>query len=249
MKISRRFAAPFGSNVTGMGASLKRALPSAGWRRPPSALRKLKPPFSDGNGTKRRRIKRRPHSSEISSRSMIGAPPRAIACAARKIFSAASRSRLVPRGPRRELPDSLARPHVNGAPVETRNVAGIVSDGRSILRVRDHLRERRPGGRPGARPAPRLRENVIRTAFLPTRMHQALPHDSAHKHVTGEALYVDDLPEPAGTGASLFRPFRPDAREDRLARPRPGPRLPWRARRAHRRRHSWLERYELDRSP
>ena len=30
-------------------------------------------------------------------------------------------------------------------------------------------------------------------------MHQALPHDSAHKHVTGEALYVDDLPEPAGT--------------------------------------------------
>jgi xanthine dehydrogenase large subunit len=29
-------------------------------------------------------------------------------------------------------------------------------------------------------------------------MHQPLPHDSAHKHVTGEALYVDDLPEPAG---------------------------------------------------
>src|ERR1700747_1092398 len=34
---------------------------------------------------------------------------------------------------------------------------------------------------------------------LTSRMHQALPHDSAHKHVTGEALYVDDLPEPAGT--------------------------------------------------
>ena len=34
---------------------------------------------------------------------------------------------------------------------------------------------------------------------LSSRMHQPLPHDSAHKHVTGEALYVDDLPEPAGT--------------------------------------------------
>jgi xanthine dehydrogenase large subunit len=29
-------------------------------------------------------------------------------------------------------------------------------------------------------------------------VHAALPHDSAHKHVTGEALYVDDLPEPPG---------------------------------------------------
>jgi xanthine dehydrogenase large subunit len=26
-----------------------------------------------------------------------------------------------------------------------------------------------------------------------------IPHDSAHKHVTGEALYTDDLPEPPGT--------------------------------------------------
>ena len=26
----------------------------------------------------------------------------------------------------------------------------------------------------------------------------AVPHDSAAKHVSGEALYVDDLPEPAG---------------------------------------------------
>lgn len=24
-------------------------------------------------------------------------------------------------------------------------------------------------------------------------------HDSAHKHVTGEAVYIDDMPEPAGT--------------------------------------------------
>ena len=28
---------------------------------------------------------------------------------------------------------------------------------------------------------------------------QALQHDSALKHTTGEALYIDDLPEPAGT--------------------------------------------------
>src|SRR5690554_3029558 len=24
-------------------------------------------------------------------------------------------------------------------------------------------------------------------------------HDSAHKHVAGEAIYIDDMPEPAGT--------------------------------------------------
>jgi xanthine dehydrogenase large subunit len=29
-------------------------------------------------------------------------------------------------------------------------------------------------------------------------VHEARPHDSAHKHVTGEALYIVDLPEPAG---------------------------------------------------
>jgi xanthine dehydrogenase large subunit len=27
----------------------------------------------------------------------------------------------------------------------------------------------------------------------------AIPHDSAHKHVSGEAVYVDDIPEPPGT--------------------------------------------------
>ncbi|MBV8426123.1 MAG: xanthine dehydrogenase molybdopterin binding subunit [Hyphomicrobiales bacterium] len=30
-------------------------------------------------------------------------------------------------------------------------------------------------------------------------MHRPMAHDSAHKHVTGEALYIDDFPEPAGT--------------------------------------------------
>ena len=28
--------------------------------------------------------------------------------------------------------------------------------------------------------------------------HDARTHDSARRHVTGEALYIDDLPEPAG---------------------------------------------------
>src|SRR5437667_12005015 len=27
----------------------------------------------------------------------------------------------------------------------------------------------------------------------------AIAHDSAHKHVSGEAVYVDDIPEPPGT--------------------------------------------------
>src|SRR5690606_28364606 len=30
-------------------------------------------------------------------------------------------------------------------------------------------------------------------------VHDSLAHDSAHKHVTGEAVYVDDIPEPART--------------------------------------------------
>jgi len=31
------------------------------------------------------------------------------------------------------------------------------------------------------------------------RMHGSLKHDSAHKHVTGQAEYIDDIPEPSGT--------------------------------------------------
>jgi xanthine dehydrogenase large subunit len=31
-----------------------------------------------------------------------------------------------------------------------------------------------------------------------TAVHTAIAHDSAEKHVSGEALYIDDLPEPAG---------------------------------------------------
>jgi xanthine dehydrogenase large subunit len=29
-------------------------------------------------------------------------------------------------------------------------------------------------------------------------LHVSRPHDSAHKHVTGSAEYIDDIPEPAG---------------------------------------------------
>jgi xanthine dehydrogenase large subunit len=35
-------------------------------------------------------------------------------------------------------------------------------------------------------------------------IHQALPHDSAALHVSGEARYVDDLPEPPGTLHAAF---------------------------------------------
>lgn len=38
----------------------------------------------------------------------------------------------------------------------------------------------------------------VRSSFR-TGVHVALPHDSAAKHVTGAAAYVDDLPEPPGT--------------------------------------------------
>jgi xanthine dehydrogenase large subunit len=30
-------------------------------------------------------------------------------------------------------------------------------------------------------------------------VHESRPHDSAHKHVAGTAVYIDDMPEPRGT--------------------------------------------------
>ena len=30
-------------------------------------------------------------------------------------------------------------------------------------------------------------------------VHKSLRHDSALKHATGQALYIDDMPEPVGT--------------------------------------------------
>jgi len=37
-----------------------------------------------------------------------------------------------------------------------------------------------------------------RAATSPPPLGLALPHDSAEAHVTGTALYIDDLPEPPG---------------------------------------------------
>ena len=62
-------------------------------------------------------------------------------------------------------------------------------------------------------------------------VHAAIAHDSAAKHVSGEALYIDDLPEPAGllhihVGQSAARP-----RPGHPPRPRPpsAPRPAWSA--------------------
>ena len=43
-------------------------------------------------------------------------------------------------------------------------------------------------------PAPKLDKKSIDGG-----VHTSLRHDSGHKHVSGEAVYVDDIPEPPGT--------------------------------------------------
>ncbi len=39
----------------------------------------------------------------------------------------------------------------------------------------------------------------LKAAKIAGGVHTDQRHDSAHKHVTGEAVYIDDMPEPAGT--------------------------------------------------
>ncbi len=39
----------------------------------------------------------------------------------------------------------------------------------------------------------------LKAAKIVGGVHTSQKHDSAHKHVTGEAIYIDDMPEPAGT--------------------------------------------------
>jgi xanthine dehydrogenase large subunit len=39
----------------------------------------------------------------------------------------------------------------------------------------------------------------LKAARIAGAVHTDQRHDSAHKHVTGEAVYIDDMPEPAGT--------------------------------------------------
>jgi xanthine dehydrogenase large subunit len=60
---------------------------------------------------------------------------------------------------------------------------------------------------------------------------EAIAHDSAERHVLGTAIYIDDMPEPAGTvhWARLCRHPRPD-REAESGRSAP----PMASRRAHR---------------
>ena len=44
-----------------------------------------------------------------------------------------------------------------------------------------------------------MEKSVLTTAAsIKGPMHESLRHDSAHKHVTGSAEYIDDMPEPAG---------------------------------------------------
>ena len=45
---------------------------------------------------------------------------------------------------------------------------------------------------------------MSRSRKLKTGVTAPLPHDSAHKHVSGEALYIDDIPEPPGTLHAAF---------------------------------------------
>jgi xanthine dehydrogenase large subunit len=45
---------------------------------------------------------------------------------------------------------------------------------------------------------------MSRQSRLKTGVHKALAHDSAAKHVSGEALYTDDLPEPPGLLYAAF---------------------------------------------
>jgi xanthine dehydrogenase large subunit len=53
---------------------------------------------------------------------------------------------------------------------------------------------------------PRVRakqDDPVRTDAAPVPIkggvHQSIKHDSGHKHVTGQAIYTDDIPTPAGT--------------------------------------------------
>ncbi|MGB5800600.1 MAG: xanthine dehydrogenase molybdopterin binding subunit, partial [Mesorhizobium sp.] len=39
----------------------------------------------------------------------------------------------------------------------------------------------------------------LKAAKIAGGVASKLSHDSAHKHVSGTAIYIDDLPEPAGT--------------------------------------------------
>jgi len=49
------------------------------------------------------------------------------------------------------------------------------------------------------RPISNLKAPNLKAQKIAGSVHSAARHDSAHKHVAGEAIYIDDMPEPAGT--------------------------------------------------
>jgi xanthine dehydrogenase large subunit len=49
------------------------------------------------------------------------------------------------------------------------------------------------------RPISNLKAPNLKAQKIAGGVHSAARHDSAHKHVAGEAVYIDDMPEPAGT--------------------------------------------------
>ncbi|RFB80914.1 xanthine dehydrogenase molybdopterin binding subunit [Methylovirgula sp. 4M-Z18] len=51
------------------------------------------------------------------------------------------------------------------------------------------------------KPSPQIGSN---NASVRGAVHVSLRHDSAHKHVAGEAVYIDDMPEPAGMLHAYF---------------------------------------------
>ena len=46
-------------------------------------------------------------------------------------------------------------------------------------------------------------EGSARAPRIANGVHASPPHDSAHKHVSGEALFIDDIIEPAETRGCL----------------------------------------------
>ena len=72
-------------------------------------------------------------------------------------------------------------------------------------------------------------------------------HDSAHKHVSGQAVYIDDMPEPAGTLHGCLGLVDRCAWHDHVDRPVGGACGTGRRRRADRQGCSRRKRHQPDR--
>jgi hypothetical protein len=103
------------------------------------------------------------------------------------------------------------------------------------------------------RERPRVRakqDDPVRTDATPEPIkggvHQPIKHDSGHKHVTGQAIYTDDIPTPASTlhaylGLSTCAHGSIEAMD--LSAVRSSARC---RRRAHQPRHAGLQRHLAD---